>query len=79
MNSGIIVINSDVPNDPQEWAYLVGKHLFGVSIILSHTHLSFFIIQFVNGLTKKGNSTGNHSYVSYGSYVSYCWLVVTGT
>ena len=27
-----------VPNDPQEWSYLVGNHLFGVSIILSHTH-----------------------------------------
>ena len=27
-----------VPND-QEWAYLVGNHLFGVSIILSHIHL----------------------------------------
>ena len=28
-----------VPNDPQEWSYLVGNHLFGVSIILSHIHL----------------------------------------
>ena len=24
-------------NDPQEWSYLVGNHLFEVSIILSHT------------------------------------------
>ena len=29
-----------VPNDPQEWSYLVGNHLFGVSIISSHTHSS---------------------------------------
>ena len=28
-----------VPNDPQEWSYLLGNHLFGVSIILSHIHL----------------------------------------
>ena len=27
-----------VPNDPQGWSYLVGNHLFGVSVCLSHTH-----------------------------------------
>ena len=28
-----------IPNDPQEWSYLVRNHLFGVSIIWSHTHI----------------------------------------
>ena len=32
-------LKSRVPNDPQEWSYLVENHLFGVSIILSHTHI----------------------------------------
>ena len=37
-----------VPKDPQEWLYLVGNHLFGVSIILSHIHMKVqngFLIQ----------------------------------
>ena len=33
-----------VPNDPQEWLYLVGNHLFGVSIILSHIHMEMSLL-----------------------------------